>query len=261
MKSLFFAALVGLATSATVAGCTIETGTGSDTAPDSGTVRLELQGSTPNGTVYRLRQAVFTVSTTPPTTINSDAFPANATTLSQALPPGSYTVSLQPNWVLERVNNMGVLVPVTANLTSPNPAMIGIQAGANTTLTFQFTTNGQVVTTNGTLNIGIGVTELDGGTGQVCTPFSNPPTCGAPLWCGPPPGGGGQPVCQAGGNVPVNGMCTIMGPTCAANLLCAVNATGVGLCKQACQPGVANACPNGGVCTSFSGSMQFGTCP
>src|SRR4051812_36403097 len=107
MKSLFFAAFVGFGSAVAIAGCTVESGSGSDGGsegtPDTGTVRLDLQGTSANGTQYRLRQASFTISTTPPTTLSSDANPAAATTLSQALAAGSYTVTLQPGWVLDRL--------------------------------------------------------------------------------------------------------------------------------------------------------------
>jgi len=261
MKPLFFAVLVGLGTSAAIAGCTLESGPGAETTTsdgteNTGTVRLDLQGTAPNGTVYRLRQANFTIGTTPPTTLSSDANPATATFLSANLPAGSYSVTLQPGWVLDRVNNMGVAQPVVASLVSANPAMAGVQVGATFNVNFQFQTSGVLITT-GTLNIGIGVTEVDGGTGQACTPFSTPPSCPANQWCGP---AGTGASCISGGNVPLNGMCTAA-ISCANNLLCVVQgATMSGLCKQACNPTVPNACPMG-ACTPLAGSMQFGTCP
>ena len=263
MKSWFFAALIGLGTSAVMAGCALEQGldtetTTSDAPENTGTVRLDLQGTAPNGTVYRLRQATFTISTTPPTTLSSEASPANVTALTAQLPAGSYSVTLQSGWLLDRVNNMGVAQPVVANLVSANPAMAGVQVGTTSSVNFQFQTSGVLITT-GTLNIGIGVTEVDGGTPTSCTPFANPPTCPANQWCGPPVGASTTPTCQTAGTGTANAMCTAAVP-CAANFICSNTLMG-GLCKQACQPGVPNSCPNGGVCTPLSGSMQFGTCP
>src|SRR5262249_49773628 len=126
MRSLYLAGLLGLAASAAVLGCALEPGsdtetTTSDGSRNTGTGRLELQGPAANGTVYRLRQATFTISTTPPTTLSSDANPANATALTATLPAGSYSVSLQNGWVLDRVNAQGTTQPVVANLVSANP--------------------------------------------------------------------------------------------------------------------------------------------
>jgi hypothetical protein len=260
MKSLFFAALVGLGTSAAVAGCALEPGSGTDEVSstdgtsNTGTVRLDLQGQAQNGTLYRLRLATFTISSTPPITLSSDGANATATTISQALPAGSYLVTLQNGWVLDKVVG-ATATPVQATLTSAQSQMFGIQPGASTSVTYQFQTNGVTVTT-GTLNIGIGVTETDGGAPSFCMP-----ACPANTWCGPSPTGGA--ACLTPGSAPLNGMCSTapMGVTCAANLLCvAPPGSTSGTCRPVCNPGAPNSCPMG-ACTPYQNSMMFGTCP
>ena len=169
MKTLFFAACVGLAASTAMAGCALEPGSDTETSTsetpgNTGSVSLDLQGTTPNGTIYQLRQATFTINTTPPTTLSSDASLPDATALSTTLTEGSYLVTLQPGWLLDKVDPIfGTATPVVATLVSANPAVAFVQAGNTKNVTFQFESSGAVITT-GTLAIGIGVTEVDGGT-------------------------------------------------------------------------------------------------
>jgi hypothetical protein len=139
--------------------------------------------------------------------------------------------------------------------TTPSRDSLSRSRGGTSSVNFQFQTSGVVITT-GTLNIGIGVTEVDGGTGQACTPFA-PNTCPANQWCGP---SGTGAACQTGGTGTQNAMCTAAVP-CANNFICVTqSATMSGLCKQACQPGATNGCMAGTVCTPFQGSMLFGAC-
>lgn len=168
MKSLFFAACLGLAASAALAGCALEPGSETETSTSdpgkTGTVSLNLQGVAPNGTVYQLRQATFTINTTPPTILNSDDSLPTATALSTTLTEGSYLVTLQPGWLLDKVDPIfGTSTPVQATLVSANPAVAFVQAGNTKNVTFQFESSGAVITT-GTLAIGISVTEVDAGT-------------------------------------------------------------------------------------------------
>jgi hypothetical protein len=108
--------------------------------------------------------ANFTINTTPPTTLSSDASLPDATALSTTLTEGSYLVTLQPGWLLDKWDpTFGTGTPVVATLVSANPAVAFVQAGNTKTVTFQFESSGAVITT-GTLAIGIGVTEVDGGT-------------------------------------------------------------------------------------------------
>ncbi|HEX6275310.1 MAG TPA: hypothetical protein VFZ53_19855 [Polyangiaceae bacterium] len=260
MKSSFFAVFIGLVTSAAIAGCALDSGTGtdevstSDGTQNTGTVRLDLQGQAQNGTIYRLRQATFAISTTPPLLLSSDGANATLTQISQTLSPGSYLVTLQNGWVLDKVVG-ATATPVQATLTSSQSQMFGISAGSSTNVTYQFQTNGLTVTT-GTLNIGIGVTETDGGAPSLCTP-----PCIGNTWCGPSPMG--SATCLTPGSSPLNGMCTTapMGVTCAANLVCVTSPGSTsGLCKSVCSPGVPNSCPMG-ACTPYQNSMLFGTCP
>jgi hypothetical protein len=264
MKSLFFATLLSLASSVAIAGCALSpeddeiSRTGSDES-GTGSVRLDLQGTASNGTVYRLSNATFTINTTPPTIVSSDGANAAATTIVQQLPAGSYNITLEPGWVLDRMNG-ATSTAVVATLANSAVQMFSIQEARTTSVTYQFRTSGVVITT-GTLNVGIGVTEVEAGIGEACTPFSTP-SCAAPAWCGPGFNGSSQAVCQNGGNVPLGGPCSVVvAGLCEANLLCVTSPeTMSDVCKQACSPSVPGSCATG-TCTPVAGSMQFGTCP
>jgi sugar lactone lactonase YvrE len=134
----------------------------------TGTFRMSLV-STANGHTYRLRHATFLITPAPglsnPTILDSETDP-NATTLNTTLDAGSYTVLLAGGWSLER-QGPGDPVTVVATLTSANPAAFDITVGATTSVVFQFTTDGSVITIGeGMISISTQVTEV-GGPGQL----------------------------------------------------------------------------------------------
>ena len=260
MKSWIFAVLLGCGTLGAAAGCTIQMAPDETQSPEAsvGTVSLDLRGTAPNGNVYRLRNATFTISTNPVTTLSSDGANLDAPVITTTLPAGSYTATLANGWILERQTAANVFGQVTATVNNATP-MFGIVANQTTSLIFQFTTNGQVVTVgNGTLNINIGITET-GGTGQACQLFANPTMCPQGQWCAPAPNNQPGGVCTVPGTAMTGGMCSAT-VTCVVNNICTgtvMNPNAVA-CRPICQLG-SMTCGAGLTCQG-SATMQFGVC-
>jgi hypothetical protein len=108
---------------------------------------------------FKLTHASFEIDGAAQLTLSSEEEPASDT-LQRALPAGQYSVALLDGWQLERVGPTGS-VPVAAQLSSDNPLGFNIAAGALTTLTFQFQTNGSSVSLESDGQVRVAI-EVDG---------------------------------------------------------------------------------------------------
>jgi hypothetical protein len=96
----------------------------SSPAPVTGTLGVNLVGSTPSGAFYRLRDAVITVDGPNPTVFDTEDDP-DRISLSADVEPGDYSATVAPGWRLERLED-GNATTVTATLISDNPALFTV---------------------------------------------------------------------------------------------------------------------------------------
>jgi len=128
----------------------------------SGTLSLSL-ATTSQGRNYRLRQASFDISGPSHSVLDNEQNP-DAPSLSTQLDPGSYEITLNGPWFLERLDADGP-VRLTASLTSANPARVEITAGSTSSVVFRFATDGTMVTVGGgALAIGVEIDDTSSST-------------------------------------------------------------------------------------------------
>jgi hypothetical protein len=242
-----FLALAALAVPVT-AGC----GAGS---PDEnervaqGSVSMPLVTTT-NGNVYRLNNAWILICGFQCTSLTSSDDP-NETKLSAQLETGTYQANLQ-SWTLEKRDADGVFHPVQATLISNPWPSFQIYDGATTTVSFQFQTDGVIVTVGeGSVNVTVDVTE----TPPVCTALGS--ECGEGSWCPPPELTGTFPACLLAGSIEVGQPCS--DPTsCVANASCFDIGSGP-VCLALCPASEFGLpCPSGGACEPAGN--EFGIC-
>ncbi|HKO52657.1 MAG TPA: hypothetical protein VJV79_33350 [Polyangiaceae bacterium] len=245
-KSIFVTSLAALLPS--LAACSAEPSNTHEQAA-SGTISLPLIASA-NGHQYRLSNAYVYITGPQYAQLTSSDDP-NETALSTTLQTGNYTAHLY-NWSLELEDGSGTFRPVQATLASSSAVEFGIYNGTTSTVSYQFATDGVIVTVGaGALKVAIAVDE---GT-ATCRPFSD--DCGSGAWC-PPTGLTGAPrACIAAGSTPI-------GEPCAAPSECVANAScfdlGSGpLCIELCGvPGGELSCASGGTCTPVG--LDYGQC-
>ena len=104
--------------------------------PSLGSISINLVGQAPSGAIYRLRNAVITVTGPTARTWNTEDDP-NQTTMSADVDPGTYTASVQTGWTLERVVG-GTATPVPAQLVSDNPVQFAVAAAVRTSVPLRF---------------------------------------------------------------------------------------------------------------------------
>lgn len=124
-----------------IIGALVVAGCGGAPTSDSasGSVSLAL-GVEVGGIQYRLREAVFDVEGPASLTLTTEDDP-DATVLHAELPAGSYSVTLQEGWRLER-GTEGEFQTVEAQLLTENPLPFFIQAGVPTSARFRFASGG-----------------------------------------------------------------------------------------------------------------------
>src|SRR6188768_1716854 len=124
----------------------------------SGTLRLPLLANS-NGQRYRLRNASFVIEGPTPLVLDVEQ-QLDEVTLSAPLAVGSYALTMQGDWFLERLEPSDP-VRVDATFVSPNPVYFEIEASQTQAITLGFTTAaGPISFDQGTLAIGIDVTEI-----------------------------------------------------------------------------------------------------
>jgi len=104
--------------------------------PSLGSISINLVGQAPSGAIYRLRNAVITVTGPTARTWNTED-DLNQTSMSADVDPGMYTASVQAGWTLERLVG-GAATPVSAQLISDNPAQFAVAATVRTTVPLRF---------------------------------------------------------------------------------------------------------------------------
>jgi hypothetical protein len=149
-----------------------------------GTLNLNLTGTSSSGNHYRLRNAFFQVNGPDDVVLFSEN-DVNAASIRQLLAVGSYIVELVDGWSLER-RHAGRFEPVSAALTSVNPAGFAIQEQGVTGVVFQFKAGDDVIELgHGVLELSIDVEDegcQDGDVlcGSTCTELSSDSSnCGA----------------------------------------------------------------------------------
>ena len=244
------AAMLSAAAAVSPAGC------GSDAAAPAqpqelGQISLPLTTQA-NGHTYRLRN-VFVVISGPQYTQLFDGGDPSQAALSATLTTGAYTAYLYGGWSLERDDGTGNFWPVMANLASSSAVWFTIFNGATSTVSYQFQTDGVVVTIgSGALRVTATVDEV----GAACTPFGS--DCGEGSWCPPTTLTGTARACIPEGATPLGSPCAT--PTeCLANASCFDLGAGP-VCAALCPSSQFDSpCDGaGGVCQALG--TEYGVC-
>jgi len=175
----------------------------------------------------------------------------SADAVTAQLSTGEYRASLY-YWQLTRADGSGNFRPVDAQLMSDSAPAFTIFNGATSTISFQFQTDGLVVTVGaGTLNVKLDVTE----TPPPCTPLGA--DCAAGTWCPPPELTGTAAHCIGEGPLAEGDACN--SPLdCAANTSC-IDSGGGARCTLLCDGSAFGLpCPSGGTCTAVG--VDYGVC-
>jgi hypothetical protein len=176
---------------------------------------------------------------------------ANETVLTAPLPTGQHQAVLW-SWALERDDGQGNFVRVNARLSSSQYASFEILNGSTTTVSYQFETDGQIITIG---SGGLAVVPEIEETAPVCAPLGA--DCGEGLWCPPSELTGAVLACRYAGSVEVGAACS--GPAdCVANSSCIDFGAGP-VCAALCSASeFESPCPNGGTCTAAA--REYGVC-
>jgi hypothetical protein len=148
--------LLAILTGAALIGC-VDTNTDTHTDDVTGQIDLALVGQAENGSAYRLRDALITVTGPAGTFTFATEDDPDRTAITQRLATGAYALELGGNWRLERLD-AGTATPVTATLLSSNPQGIAIFSDALTRVALRFgVADGEVQLGAGDLEIGVDV--------------------------------------------------------------------------------------------------------
>lgn len=220
-----------------------------DESARSGVMSLPLIASA-NGHKYRLSNTYVYISGPQSTQLFSSEDP-NETALSATLQTGAYTAYLF-SWSLELDDGSGIFRPVQATLISSNAVGFSIYNGTTSTVSYQFRTDGVIVTVgSGALKVAVVVDEAP----ATCTPFSD--DCGPDAWCPPTSLTGAPRACVAAGPVAIGEPC-ITPTECVANASCFDLGSGP-VCAELCPLGSGEfSCASGGTCTAAG--LDYGVC-
>jgi hypothetical protein len=112
---------------------------GQGPGPDVGSLSLALQQTAQSGEVYRLHGATLSIAGTEQHTLTPDP---DETTLAVELLVGDYTLTLEPDYALQRRDG-DTWVDVAATLLSDNPQSFAIAGGETTSLALRFALEGE----------------------------------------------------------------------------------------------------------------------
>jgi hypothetical protein len=219
-----------------------------EAAEQAGTLSLPLS-VTVGDHVYRF--SYFYGYIFPDSIYFSSSGDASESVLTAQLPTGQHQVSLF-NWALERDDGQGNFAPVNATLVSNNYVSFEILNGSTTTVSYQFQTDGQIITVgSGSLAVTAKIDE----TAPVCVPLGT--SCGDGLWCPPSELTGTPLACRYAGSVELGGACGSPAD-CVANSSCIDFGAGP-VCAELCSAADFDAtCPTGGTCTAAG--REYGVC-
>jgi hypothetical protein len=208
-----------------------------------GTIALPLTTTTPDGTVYRLRDGHFQIGSTSGglgVGVSTEDDPG-APLIHLDLDAGSYQAELFAGWRLERSEAGGPFAPAAAALVSSNPLAFGVVDGATTSVSFVFRVEGADVTLGGGVDLGIDVYAA-------CDPVAQA-GCAAGERCARESfaDGTSRTTCGPAGTLPEGTACTVPAvgfDDCVAGTTC-INST----CRATCEIGTPT-------CTCFGGAFD-----
>jgi hypothetical protein len=124
---------------------------------ESGTLSLPLTAETA-GTKYRLYRPTFAITGL---TLSRTIRPAADLAVdTETLPEGEYSIILKAGWVLQKMDETGVWVPLEATLLTPNPTTFTVTKSGTTNVVFGFATgSGEVGLGEGAANVRISVQD------------------------------------------------------------------------------------------------------
>ena len=171
--------------------------------------------------------------------------------VSVSLPAGEYSAGLW-GYSLLRDDGAGNFVAVDARLVSSSYAPFSIFNQTTTTVSFQFETDGHVVTVGtGQLNVDVDV-EI---TPSACTLLGD--DCGAGAWC-PPPELTGRPVACISEGTALEGETCRSPRDCARNTSCFDFGSGPRCTRLCLAAELDEPCGMDGVCTAQG--LEYGVC-
>jgi hypothetical protein len=201
---------------------------------------------------YRLGNAYVAIWGPQSAQLSSSGDP-NETELATTLQTGAYTAYLGW-WTLERDDGSGTFRAIPARLISSNAVAFQIFNGTTSTVTYQFQTDGVIVTMGaGALKVKATVDEIP----AVCTPFGS--DCYQGTWCPPTGITGAQRACIVAGSAAIGDPCS--SPVeCVANASCFDTGTALGsVCLELCPDTSFDlACVSGGTCRRAE--ADYGVC-
>jgi hypothetical protein len=250
MRGLFLNLLLGfgvLQAAVLTGGCSTDAASESEEdASSTGTFNLPLITQT-DGHTYRLQGYLYLEG---PFNAYID-ISAESEIVSTSLPTGAYNAYLYgPR--LERDDGTGRFVPVDATLMSSSVVPFQIFNQTTTTVSFQFETDGQLVTVGaGQLYVDVDVVERP----PICTLLGS--DCASGAWCAPSELTGRPLACVGEGPVAEGESCD--SPLdCSANTSCFDFGSGP-LCTRLClQSEFEQTCSSGGTC--MPQGLEYGVC-
>jgi len=225
-------------------------------APSDSEERVEQAGTlnlpltvTVGDHVYRF--SYFAVYLYPSGQFLSSSGDATETMLTAQLPTGQHQASLW-NWSLERDDGSGNFVPVNAELVSSSWVGFEILNGSTTTISFQFQTDGEIITVgSGGLAVAAKIEER----APACVPLGA--DCGEGLWCPPTELTGAPLACRLAGTVELGASCGSPAD-CVGNSSCIDSGTGP-VCTALCSSAdFGSPCSDGEICTPRG--REYGVC-
>jgi hypothetical protein len=175
----------------------------------------------------------------------------DAEMVSTVLPAGNYSTHLYW-WALSRDDGFGNFVPVDATLISSNSPSFSIFNQTTSTISFQFETDGQLVSVgSGSLQVAVDVNESPG----VCTPLGS--DCPAGTWCAPPELTGAPLSCISEGPVALGEACSSPSD-CVGEASCFDFGAGARCTALCSSVEFGQTCADGGLCTPQG--VDYGVC-
>jgi hypothetical protein len=170
-RSAWALCLAAAMAAVSVGGCNTQHTDAPSSEEALGTTTLRLSMTSASGKVYRLVSAVFDAQGDSSRELDGPTDSSDPQeSLSATFAPGLYQITLRDGWQLFEVPSTGDPVPVPAKLVSSNPISVQVASRQSSFVNFQFEVGGEIIP-NGTLTVGIGVTENDDDSLAPATPL------------------------------------------------------------------------------------------